>query len=968
MAGFSFSDEQRLAIDTLDRSILVAAAAGSGKTAVLIERIINIILQGQADVDEMLVVTFTNAAASEMKLKLQKALRDRMETDPGAAERLSAQLDRMYQSYISTFHSFALRVIREFFYKIDMEPGFGICDEVQAAILQNEAMEELFEQCFEQDDYLPGGSFRDFLRHYSSDRGEEGIISGLLSNYDKLRSIPRYFEWAERRAELLRYPEDGIETSPVCALLRQAITANLRSAEGKAEEAMEILLGEELPKAAGVIADDLDKIHTLQSMFEAADHPESGDTVQLEELFREAGAMKFGTLRVSKGEKDAYEAVKEDIQKLRDTYKKLVRDLLKQYAEPGLEERFREMDETYGYTRYYLEILKAFEKRFSEKKREQNLMEFADIEHTCAAILEDPEAAAVLKNRFRYIFIDEYQDTNKLQEYLISLIARPDNLFKVGDIKQSIYRFRQSDPKIFEQVREEYSQDDRTDALTIDLNRNYRSNGRTIAYINTIFEAVMPGYDENARLYQGLPGDPEYDLIPETHVLLEQSDEEDSASGESGEEDEEVLLTKAEAEAVHIAGIVRGIIGTEFYDGKQNLRRRATPGDIVIRMRGPKGSAHLYYKALLDQGIPAHVKDDEGYFDTVEISIAMSLLSIIDNYRQDVPLISVMRSEIGGFTEEELAEIRACANDAGEKIPYHAACARYLENGADPDLKEKLGRLNGKLEQWRMDAGMMPLDEFVWHVLTNSGYYLCAGAMYGGRQRQANLRALAERAAVYQSAGTASLSGFLRYIRILRKKEVRTGQAILVSEEDDVVRIMTIHKSKGLEFPFVIVAGMGRRLRYETIHKGFLIDSDLGVSISYVNKEKRFWRSTILQQLIVEKSREEDYQEELRILYVALTRAREKLILVGTMKDQESVRRRYTGRSSYYDIIRRQLMTTHNVFQIGEARAFPPRHRVNPLDQFLQRRDSLDPALAEAAAEQVRQRLDYRYPHEEALR
>ena len=969
MSKLTFTEDQQRAIDTLDKSILVAAAAGSGKTAVLIERIINIILQGQANVDELLVVTFTNAAATEMKVKLQKALRKRMEEDPKQAGPLSAQLDRMYQAYISTFHSFALRVIREYFYKIDVEPGFGICDEVQATILQTEAMEELFEECFEHDDLLPGGSFRDFLRHYSGDRNEDALIRDLIANYGKLRSIPRYFEWADDRAEMLRYPETGYEDSPVTALLRQTLASELEKAVRDAVLAESLVEAAGLPRIAEAIRAEKEGILAVQALLGAHPDGDAGGApaVSLEEFFRAAAAVQFPALRARKDEKETYALIKDDIKTLRERYKGTIRGLAAKYAEPGLEERFREMDAAYGYTKYYLEILKAFEERFAEKKKERNLMDFSDIEHTCAAILEDPEVSEVLRNRFRYIFIDEYQDTNKLQEYLIGMIARPDNLFKVGDVKQSIYRFRQSDPKIFEQVRREYDREDRPDAVTIDLNRNFRSNRRTIDYINTIFEAVMPGYDEKARLYQDerFQRDPEeYDLMPEVHVLVEDGAEELLTDGD---EEEEYQMSRSEAEARHIADIIHGILGQEFYDGKIGARRKATPRDIVILMRGIKSHAGIYHKVLTEQRIDSHVNDEEGYFDTVEVSIAVSLLKVIDNFRQDIPLLAVLRSEIGGFTPEELAEIRASANETGERMPYHKACTRYLTAGSCPELRATLSEILSRLERWRSDAGSMALDEFIWHVLTDSGYYLYAGAMYGGRQRQANLRTLADRARLYQDAGVASLGGFLRYVEILKSKEVRTGQAVLVSEDDDVVRIMTIHKSKGLEFPFVIVAGMGRPIRRDTAGKGFLIDSDIGVSMSYVNKERKFWRSTILQRIIAEKGGEEAFQEELRILYVALTRAREKLILVGTVRNRERLEQTVPGTGSYFEIIKGQLRTDQNLFRISEAGELKPQRRTNNLEQFLQARAGLRQDEAERFRKQVAERLEYRYPEEQAL-
>ena len=958
--GVKFTEDQQRAIDTLDRSILVSAAAGSGKTAVLVERIIHIITSGRAEVDEMLVVTFTRAAAMEMKQKLAKAIRQHMRENPESAPLMSRQLSKLFKAYISTFDSFATRVIKEFYYMVDRDQNFKVCDEAQNQLLQMEAMEDLFEDCFEDDNYVTGGSFRDFLNHYSSDRSEDGLMDQMRKTYAKLRSMPNYFDWAYDRVNMLRMPESGnILDSEVYAMMRDTVMSELKKAQAECEE-----LHKELD-AAGIA-----------SLVQRVTEPDLALIQKMMDALRFGGSVeeissisivthKFGNMGTrKKDEVDAYNEIKSYCSNLRDSYKERLKNL-DYFFSPELEKSFREMDETYPYTVYYLNLLKAFEQRFEEKKRAANLLDFSDMEHIAVSILENPEAAAKLRKRFKYIFIDEYQDTNKLQEYLISRFARPDNQFKVGDVKQSIYGFRQSDPKIFMETRSEFEQDESGDAMVIDLNKNFRSNEATLRYINDVFEGLMPGYDDKAKLYHGLPGNEEYNLVPEVHIIpITKGEKDDDPVDEDG-----VSLSDKETEAAYIAELVQNILGTTFYDGKQGVLRTAEPRDIVILCRSTKRAGDLYYKSMLAQNIPTFVNDENGYFDSIEINLTMALLKVLDNGHQDIPLIAVLRSEIFGFTPEELAQIRIAYKEADQKGSYYKAYAYCLQNSdalGDPALYEKLSAAEAKLQEWRYRVNKMPLDDFIWYVLNESGYYLYAGAMYGGRQRQANLQILTEKAKGYQErSGIASLNGFLRYVDILKKSDVKMGQATLLGEDADVVRIMTMHKSKGLEFPFVIVAGMGSQGQSNTMSKGLLFDSDIGLGLSYVNKEEKFWRPTLIQRIIHRKQQNEDSQESLRVLYVALTRAREKLILFGTAKEKDG---EFTFKSkSGFQMLQDKLNLSSNRYFIASEPETTRSQKRNLFEEFQKNRPKLDPLKADYYESLVSDRLNYRYAHMDAL-
>ena len=977
-----FTDEQLKAIETIDKSVLVSAAAGSGKTSVLIERIIRIILEGKANVDEMLVVTFTNAASSEMRLRLSGAIRKRMADHPEDARRMKDQLARLYRAYISTIDSFALRVIKEFFHEIDMEPNFTVADDVQCELLRREAVAEMMEEGFANDELIEGGSFRAFLRLHSEERTEENFMEGILKAYGALRSMPDYFEWAYSRAEQLKVTPDTFEGSDLQKIIRIDAT-----------DAFERVL---------------DAYRRLRGMFEAAGIPEMYENKLLiqEEAAREiysrlrsAGidtetismidAFPSVTLTAKKDQKEAYEPIKADVRSIRESIKDEIKDLKNRYFIPDLETRLAEMNATYDQTVYYLKLLGEFERRYDAKKRENRVIDFADMEHIAVRILKNDEAADIMRRRFKFVFVDEYQDTNNIQEHLISRVARPDNVFRVGDIKQSIYKFRQAEPEIFERLYAKFSDGADPDGITIDLGRNFRSNDATIRYINHVFSRIMEGYDKRAMLYTGLTKYPaEYDFVPEVHILLEDSgnteeaaeeaptEGADASSVEAGFVDEEIEdLTKEEAEAEYIAGLAASIIGTEFYDSKAEVVRKAEARDIVILLRAVTYRGEVISRMLREHGIEPHIEETEDYFDTVEIGVALSLLTCIDNMKRDVPLISVLHSEIFGFEPDELAQIRIAHSEwlrgTGAALKarpaYWEAFGWYAENGPEGILKEKAGSAKAKLLEWRMLSRMMPLEDFVWKVLVDSGYYRMAGAMAGGAVRQANLSALADRAGKFSRESIATLSSFISFLEILKSRKLSNGQASMAGSDDDVVRISTIHKSKGLEFPFVIVGNIGRRFNNDGNEKKFSFDSGVGVGMPYVDPARRYWRSTLIQRAINSKSQRDAYKEELRLLYVAMTRARSKLFLVGRCKNEAELSKTVTRPKSYLQVMNGVLDTGFNRYRISPlvlTKAAGETSRRGRIEAYLD-----EPLSSEEQAiyDEIDRRFSYRYPDEDLL-
>ena len=958
MSG-KFNDEQIKAIETTDKSVLVSAAAGSGKTTVLVERIIRIILEGKANVDEMLVVTFTNAAASEMRLRLAKAIRERINDHPEDAARMREQLSRLYRAYISTMNSFAGRVIKEFFHETDLEPQAGVCDEVTGELLKREAAADLLEDAFADDSIIEGGSFREFMRLYSSDRNDDAFTEGLLKSYDALRTMPDYFEWALGKAELLRVTGDSFEGSEI----QRIITEDARDTFGKIIEAFAGL--REIFDDAGLSSWYEDKLKIQEDAVRAvASELDRGPfTPELADLI---DAYPSVTLRAGKAQKEAYEPVKTEVKSIRDDIKKQIDGFRNRYLLPDFETRLEEMDATYAYTVYYIHLLEEFEKRYEAKKRARKVMDFADQEHYAVQILKNDAAAEVLRKRFRYIFVDEYQDTNNIQERLISRVSRPDNVVRVGDVKQSIYRFRQAEPAIFERLYAKYSSPEEKDGIVIDLGTNYRTNEKTIRYINHVFESIMEGYDEKARLYRGVPEFPdEYDFMPEVHLLIDEGDAGEDEDAEEAAGTEIAELSKEEAEAAYIAELAASIIGTEFFDTKTQTVRKAGARDIVILLRAVSVRGEIVSRALRERSIEPHIEDSEDYFDTVEISIAMSLLQCIDNMKRDVPLIAVLHSEVFGFGPEELARIRIDCGD--RRIPYWEAFTRYAEDGPEGGLRDRAREARSKMLEWRMLSRMLPLDDFVWKVLVDSGYYRMAGAMSGGARRQANLRYLADRAAAFSKDRIASLSSFITFLDVLRSKKIRNGQTSMAGRDDDVVRISTIHKSKGLEFPFVIVGGLGHRFNFSSNEMKFSFSSDIGVGMPYVDPERRFWRSTLLQRAITEDTKRDEYREELRLLYVAMTRARNRLYLVGTASSEEELEKYTPNPGNYLKAMRGVLRSGFNTYRVSPLERAGKRPESSARGSLGRLAGRELTAEEKKLYEEIDRRFTYRYPYEDEL-
>ena len=967
--------EQKQAFNDRGQNILVAAAAGSGKTAVMVERIKKIICEDKVPVKKLLIVTFTNAAAAEMKEKIRsalieerrKALRSEAASGQGSPSYkrfLGRQLDALASADISTFHAFALKVIRRHFYLLDMEPGFRVIDEARATLLQEEAMDDLLETEFQKGD----PAFLRFMDAYSSDRNPRQVRALIVRTHRFLSTLPDPGSWMREKGEELCCRKEDFVGSPLWPLLRWEIRKNIALALRFEHRALSLLDTTALTRLHDKLQEEVFRYEEVDALYREDQATDPAALLSQTASLLNASSVSLRSKKQGE-EAAAYVKVQDEVRGCRDEAKKIIDSLKKDFLLFPLADQLADLQATAHHVRTLFSLVAAFDARYRQAKKDESAVDFSDIEHSCLKALEYEEVASQYRETFSHIFIDEYQDTSLMEEAIISRISRENNLFMVGDFKQSIYRFRLAAPDIFWDKYERYSEGNIPLSEAIDLNRNYRSKKTVTSYINDIFHHLMDAYDDRARLYPGI--DYEGDLLsePECHVVLtkEGSEEErteqvslNEESAGSREEQEELSNMKAmELEALHVAGLIRNNLDRPYWDSKEGSIKKLRLSDMVILMRSVKEAAETFQRVLRRQGIDSLIDYSEGYYDTVEVEVFMNLLAVIDNRFRDKELLSLLHSEIFAFEAEELAAIRVGYRTGS----YAEAFLAYPAGGAVNPLAKKCQDAVEQLDKWQALSSTLPLSKFLWRLLLSTGYYIAAGVGSAGEKRQANLRALVHKAADFEKSQPASLHGFVKYVEMLRKKRIKTPEVYCPSGQE-AVRIMTIHKSKGLEFPMVIVAGLGRKLQYGSTADRLLINRDIGIGLRFVDSEKKVYRTSFLQKLIARREKEEEIQEEVRILYVALTRAKDFLYLIGTMKDRASWQRKrerpVNGWETYLDMLAPRLdarLIPWDHLTLGAAAEAPLPPKVRSLTH-----DS-GAKLTEEEKQAILAILNYKYPH-----
>ena len=900
--GVSWTTEQQQVIDLRNRNILVSAAAGSGKTAVLVERIVKIITDKNhpVDIDHLLIVTFTNAAAAEMRERIGNAIEKALDEQPGD-EHLLRQLTLIHNAQITTIDSFCLYVVRNHFHEIDLEPNFRIGDEGELKLLREDVLGRVLEQNYEE----PSEAFSDFVEGYASGRTDAALNEMILQLYEFSRSYPWPEKWLDSFVGAYRIEtREELDRAEWLAPLTENICFVLKDCEQLLKQALAITQQDDGPDMyEKAVQSDLEKYEGLSKRTSFCELSEALSDIKYDRL---ASSRGF------EGDPDKLELVKS----LREQAKDVVKKICKQYFFCSPEMMIGQLERTEPMLEEVVRLTKQFADEFAAAKRRKNLVDFHDVEHFALQILVDEETekakktAEEFRDTFEEIMIDEYQDSNEVQETLLRSISREErgenNIFMVGDVKQSIYRFRLARPELFMKKYDSYSLEEST-TQRIDLHKNFRSREEVLTCTNDIFYKIMARslgnveYDAEAALYPGASYPVSADFIPE--ILLADSNDELLEDTE--------LTDKKTLEAKIVAEEIKHLMKTQpVTDKAAGTLRAAHYSDIVILLRSLSGWADSLVEVLNENGIPAHTVSSTGYFSTVEVQTVLSMLRLLDNPRQDIPMAAVLRSPMAGLTDEELAVLRL----EDGSVPFHEAVLElaeglYEEGGqieisnSEEDQKQgrnadektenhieitahrKLLKFYKKYKQLRQLVPDTPIHELIEIILRETGYGHYVAAMPAGNRRTANLNMLLEKAAAYEKTSYKGLFHFVRYIDELQKYDVDFGEADMVGENEDVVRIMSIHKSKGLEFPIVIVSGMGKNFNKQDTRSKMVLHPELGIGLDYMDGKLRIKSPTIAKKAIAKQIDLENLGEELRVLYVALTRAKEKLILTGTLKD-----------------------------------------------------------------------------------
>lgn len=913
MSEVKWTKEQRQVIESRNTNLLVSAAAGSGKTAVLIERIIELVLdeKNPIDINKLLVVTFTKLAASEMRERVSKAIERKLEENQ-ENEHLQKQLLLLSGADITTIDSFCKDVLISYAHLVNLDSNIKVIDPSENEVLAREVMEELFEELYENND----NSFLRLVDWYAKKNTDEGLLQLLLNVNNFVNSHPFPKIWLNEKAEFFNtstkdddfYLENYIldiakDVDMDLEFFELSIKNNLKKIENYPELEKYIDIYNTLLDALSVVKESLKKFLKDNTKFEEL-------KISTNEFLR----LSFGSFRISKCDeevKEIYNKVKKEL----DSIKSEISESLKT-LNLDIENIKRESDLIYPYVRSISDVVIKFKEKFWERKQKFNYVDFADIEHLALEILVDidedgnirpSKTALEYQEKYSEVFIDEYQDSNLVQEILLSAVAKENNRFMVGDVKQSIYRFRQADPSIFMEKYENYyrvEEDIESFNRKIMLYANFRSRKEILEGTNLVFSKIMKketgelDYTVDERLNPMASfkeSDENVGGAVEILLVDEKSDEEYEdeiiLTDEYSEDFEEMKSFKLEC--IKIANTIYNMMNNKenpfkVYDKNLDDYRKVDYKDIVILMRSPSSNTKILEEVFLEYNIPIYAESTGGYFDTFEVDTIINLLKIIDNPMQDIPLISVMYSPIYNFTSIELSEIRL----VDRELKFYELLMKILEDEdieIRVNLKEKIAKFISDLKLFIQKKSLVSADELIWFLYKYTGYYNYVGLLDMGEQRKTNLMLLFEKAKNYEKNSYKGLFNFVNYIqKISLKSDV--SEAKLISEDANVVKIMSIHKSKGLEFPIVFLANTNKKFNFRADDSNLVLHQKLGFGAVVYDMDKKISFNSIMKKKIEKFKKNEQIAEEMRLLYVAMTRAKEKLIITGRVKDYENLK------------------------------------------------------------------------------
>lgn len=928
--GMKFTPEQQRVIELHNSNILVSAAAGSGKTAVLVERIIRMICDGEhpADIDRLLIVTFTNAAAAEMRERIAAGITARLETDPGN-EHIQKQSALLHNAQITTIDSFSLFLIRNHFNEIGLDPDFRVADEGEIKLLQQEVLAQLLEDAY-AGQFVPEAPEQFHVCvEYFCPGGRESVLEQHILNLSRYAgSFPWPAEWLEERKN--DYAAGDMEAL-VCSDYGQYLTERVnRTVEGCLEKLREVKRLCELPDGPYMYGELTEaEIEQLERLTSCKD---------LEEQAAKIPAVIFARLPSKKD--DSVDPAKRELAKaIRNSVKDTLSDLSESYFKTPLELAVEQGKACREPLRMLLDLVLEFDRRLLAAKQERHLIDFSDMEHYALQILLKREkveesdgtgtdrtetkyrivpsdVAMEYRQYFQEILIDEYQDSNLVQEYLLSAISGEEegryNRFMVGDVKQSIYKFRLARPELFLEKYDTYQETG--DLCRIDLAKNFRSRIQVVDAVNGVFSRIMSreiggiAYDDKAALYPGAVYPAQEDPAYGSELLLirkpEKGEREESGIGEQHAEGAGVLVdydNVRQLEALAIAARIKQLKGSlQVMEKSTGELRPVRYSDMVILLRTTSGWDEEFKKILEQQGIPVYITSKTGYFGALEVQELLQFLRVLDNPRQDIPLFGVMQSVFGGFTQEEIAQIRSGGEGHSRKrmtlyeaLKEVAQSGRTVEEGEEisagesageeAELSQKADTFLQRIGHYRDLTPFTSIRDLLQRILDDYDYLNYVTALPAGSKRRANVEMLLTKASAFEKTSYFGLFHFIRYMEQLEKYDVDYGEADTLDENADVVRIMSIHKSKGLEFPVVFVSGLSKRFNMQDANQSLIVDMDLGVAVDYVDSVRRIKNKTLRRAVLSAKMKEDNLAEELRVLYVALTRAREKLILTAVL-------------------------------------------------------------------------------------
>lgn len=928
--GMKFTPEQQRVIELHNSNILVSAAAGSGKTAVLVERIIRMICDGEhpADIDRLLIVTFTNAAAAEMRERIAAGITARLETDPGN-EHIQKQSALLHNAQITTIDSFSLFLIRNHFNEIGLDPDFRVADEGEIKLLQQEVLAQLLEDAY-AGQFVPEApeQFHACVEYFCPG-GRESVLEQHILNLSRYAgSFPWPAEWLEERKN--DYAAGDMEAL-VHSDYGQYLTERVnRTVEGCLEKLREVKRLCELPDGPYMYGELTEaEIEQLERLTSCKD---------LEEQAAKVPTVTFGRLPSKKD--DSVDPAKRELAKaIRNGVKDTLNDLSESYFKTPPELAVEQGKACREPLRMLLDLVLEFDRRLLAAKQERHLIDFSDMEHYALQILLKREnveesggtgtdrtetkyrivpsdVAMEYRQYFQEILIDEYQDSNLVQEYLLSAISGEEegryNRFMVGDVKQSIYKFRLARPELFLEKYDTYQETG--DLCRIDLAKNFRSRIQVVDAVNDVFSRIMSreiggiAYDDKAALYPGAVYPAQENPAYGSELLLirkpEKGEREESGIGEQHAEGAGVLVdydNVRQLEALAIAARIKQLKGSlQVMEKSAGELRPVRYSDMVILLRTTSGWDEEFKKILEQQGIPVYITSKTGYFGALEVQELLQFLRVLDNPRQDIPLFGVMQSVFGGFTQEEIAQIRSGGEGHSRKrmtlyeaLKEVAQSGRTVEEGEEisagesageeAELSQKADTFLQRIGHYRDLTPFTSIRDLLQRILDDYDYLNYVTALPAGSKRRANVEMLLTKASAFEKTSYFGLFHFIRYMEQLEKYDVDYGEADTLDENADVVRIMSIHKSKGLEFPVVFVSGLSKRFNMQDANQSLIVDMDLGVAVDYVDSVRRIKNKTLRRTVLSAKMKEDNLAEELRVLYVALTRAREKLILTAVL-------------------------------------------------------------------------------------